>query len=159
MDSSKREQAWAVAFKAHLGQKDKAGVEYTFHILRVANKAYDLAPVELKDRAWVVGILHDTVEDTAVTLDEIESQFGYEIATAVKALTHVHGEPWDDYILRVSCIDLAIYVKLADLRHNSDFDRMVQLRRMDSSFYPRMIKVLMPRYIRATVFLEDLLRG
>ncbi len=154
-----RYKANRMAFAAHGDQVDKAGVTYYLHLLKVANRASETAPDELKDKAWTVGILHDIVEDTEVSLEQIHAEFGIEIAEAVRAMTHVDNEPWDDYILRVSCNELAMYVKLADLRENGNFDRLMELYKADLAGSTRVYKVLIPRYVRATLFLEDCLRG
>ena len=74
------EAAKALAVKMHAGQTDKAGLPYVTHPERVAGR------METPE-AQVVGWLHDTVEDTALTLDEIEARFGPETAAAVDAIS------------------------------------------------------------------------
>lgn len=73
----------------HPGQTDKAGLPYITHPERVAGRLDD--PV-----AHVVGWLHDTVEDTTVTIEEIESHFGPETAASVDAISRHPGESWSD---------------------------------------------------------------
>ena len=83
------EAAKALATRAHEGQTDKAGLPYITHPERVASR---LQSPEEQVVAW----LHDTVEDTAITLTTIESQFGPETAAAVDAISRRVGEDWDD---------------------------------------------------------------
>lgn len=66
----------------------------------------------------VAGLLHDTVEDTAVTLEEIEQRFGVEVARVVGLLTHPEGETKDVYLDRIVADDRAALVKLADSYRN-----------------------------------------
>ena len=72
----------------------------------------------------MVGYLHDTVEDTPLTIDEIRRQFGDETAQAVDAVTRRDGEEWDDYIRRVGENPVARQVKISDLIDNSNLQRI-----------------------------------
>ena len=81
------------AERLHQGQKDKSGAPYIGHPARVAGRLQ--SPEE-----QVAGWLHDTVEDTGLTLREIEAQFGPETAAAVDAMSRRDGEAWDDYLQR-----------------------------------------------------------
>ena len=85
------EAAKSLAFQMHDGQTDKAGLPYITHPQRVAERME--AP-----EAQVVGWLHDAVEDTSLTLSEIEERFGPETAAAVDAISRREGEAWDDYL-------------------------------------------------------------
>lgn len=113
-------RAFEIAFKAHWGQKDKSGQPYIAHVVRVASR---VAPED----AQIVALLHDVVEDTAVTLDTLRSEFGPMIAQAVDAITKRDGEDQDTYLDRVAANPLAKAVKIADLGDNSDPVRMAQL--------------------------------
>jgi (p)ppGpp synthase/HD superfamily hydrolase len=81
----------------------------------------------------VVGWLHDTVEDTGLTLQEIENQFGSETAAAVHALSRRDGEEWAEYLKRVKKNEVARKVKISDLIDNSNLSRIpnVTLRDVD----------------------------
>ena len=107
---------------AHKGQVDKAGIDYFTHPEAVA--AMLDTPQEK-----VVGYLHDTVEDTDVTVEEIREIFGDEIADAVALMTHAKGVPRK--------------VKLADLTHNMDIRRIRNPRQKD---YDRIEKKYKPAY-------------
>lgn len=112
--------AFEMAFKAHWGQTDKSGQPYMAHVVRVASR---VAPED----AQIVALLHDVVEDTPVTLDQVQDAFGPMIAKAVDAITKRKGEANDTYLDRVAANPLARAVKIADLNDNSDPVRMAQL--------------------------------
>ena len=111
------EAAKALATRAHSGQTDKAGLPYITHPERVAGRLD--TPEE-----QVVGWLHDTVEDTEVTLTDISSQFGPETAAAVDAISRREGETWNAYLDRVQENPVARAVKISDLIDNSNLGRI-----------------------------------
>ena len=111
------EAAKALATRMHEGQTDKAGLPYITHPMRVAGRLDT-------PQAQVVGWLHDTVEDTALTLSEIEAQFGPETAAAVDAISRREGEAWSDYLDRVQANPIARQVKISDLIDNSNLGRI-----------------------------------
>ena len=76
------------------------------------------------ETAKVAALLHDTVEDTDVTLEEIRAEFGDEIAAAVDLLTHRPGVDYFEYVAGVKNDPVAWRVKLADLTHNMDLSRI-----------------------------------
>lgn len=112
------EDAIELALERHRGQTDRAGQPYILHCFRVM--------LSLKSKnARIVGVLHDTIEDTDLTLDELRSR-GYqeEILTALDALTKRPGESRLAAALRARENDLALEVKLADNRDNRDISRL-----------------------------------
>ena len=109
--------ARALATKAHEGQTDKAGLPYITHPERVASRMEN-------PEAQVIGWLHDTVEDTPITLRDIETTFGPETAAAVDAISRRDGEPWSDYLDRVAANPMARQVKISDLIDNSNLSRI-----------------------------------
>ena len=115
--STDTEAAKALAARVHEGQTDKAGQPYITHPMRVAGRLDT-------PEAQVVGWLHDTVEDTALTLGEIEAQFGPETAAAVDAISRRDGEAWSDYLDRVQANPIARQVKISDLIDNSNLGRI-----------------------------------
>ena len=115
--STDTEAARALAARMHEGQTDKAGLPYITHPERVAGRLEDPA-------AQVVGWLHDTVEDTSLTLAEIEARFGPETAAAVDAISRREGEAWSDYLDRVQANPVARQVKISDLIDNSNLGRL-----------------------------------
>jgi len=130
-------QAWAE--RQHRGQVDKAGLPYVTHPARVAERMN--TPEEK-----VVGWLHDTVEDTALTLQEIEAEFGPETAAAVDAISRREDESWDDYLRRVRQNEVARSVKISDLIDNSNLSRLIEVTMKDvkrQRKYNRALEYLM----------------
>ena len=109
--------ARALATKAHEGQTDKAGLPYITHPERVASRPST-------PEAQVVGWLHDTVEDTPITLRDIEATFGPETAAAMDAISRRDGEPWSDYLERVAANPMARQIKISDLIDNRNLSRI-----------------------------------
>ena len=110
-------KAMKLAYEAHQGQVDKAGVPYVFHPWHLAESMTDEISV-------CTALLHDVVEDTDVTLEELEKAFPAEVTRAVALLTHRDDVPYFDYVRAVRENPVARQVKLADLAHNSDLSRM-----------------------------------
>ena len=96
------ERAIEIATEAHRGQRDKAGNDYIGHPLRVM--AAGKTPEEK-----IVGVLHDVVEDSDWTLEELAAEgFAPEIIEALRCLTHAEEEPYDRYIARIQGNPLAV---------------------------------------------------
>lgn len=110
-------EAMKLAYNAHHGQVDKAGVPYIFHPMHLAEQMDD-------EYSTCVALLHDVVEDTLVTLEQLAQIFPKEVVDAVAVLTHGKDEPYLHYVQRVTLNPIARKVKLADLNHNSDQTRM-----------------------------------
>ena len=106
-----------IAYTAHHGQTDKCGVPYVFHPFHVAEQM-------TTEYTVCAALLHDVIEDTYITADDIGKIFPQEIVNAVKALTHDKGTPYEEYISGIMSDPIAKAVKLADLEHNSDNSRM-----------------------------------
>ena len=133
-------EAMKLAYNAHHGQVDKGGIPYIFHPYHLAEQMPD-------EYTTCVALLHDVVEDTDVTLDEIKAIFPPEVAEAVSVITHGKDEPYLDYVRRVSENPIAKTVKLADLRHNSDQTR---LENADEA----TLRYFQEKYRKAFEFLE-----
>src|SRR5205809_806386 len=113
------ERALVIAAQAHEGQKDKGGLPYILHAVRV------MMGVTGED-AQTVAVLHDVVEDTTVTLDDLRAAgFGPAILEAVRCVTHDKAEPYADYVIRCKANPIARRVKLSDLADNSRLDRSI----------------------------------
>jgi hypothetical protein len=111
------EKAIALAAQAHAGQRDKQGLPYILHPLRLMMRLDT-------DPARIVAVLHDTVEDTDVTVDDLHREgFSAEIIEAVRCVTHDKVEPYADYVVRCAGNPIARQVKMADLEDNSRLDR------------------------------------
>ena len=113
-------KAFAVARAAHAGQVDKGGVAYINHPLTVA------ANVGEDTSAIIVALLHDTVEDSAITLDELQAEIPLTAAEseALRLLTHDDATPYLEYVAQIKTNALAAKVKIADLKHNADLSRI-----------------------------------
>lgn len=119
------QQALVIAKDAHKGQVDKAGVDYIQPPLFVAS----LVEGEL---AKTVALLHDVVEDSDWTLEDLRKKgLPEEVVQAVGILTKKRNEKYEEYILRVKQNPLARQVKLADLQHNSDLSRLTTVTEID----------------------------
>lgn len=115
------DRAKAIATDAHRGVTDKGGQPYIGHPARVAER------VAGDEAAECVAWLHDLVEDTAMTLDDLRAEFDEVVAAAVDAITRRDGEHSLNYYARVRANPLALKVKYADLADNTDPDRLALL--------------------------------
>ena len=112
------ERAIEIAAKAHAGQVDKAGQPYVLHPLRLM-----LAVRTPHER--MAAVLHDVVEDTAVTLSDLEREgFPLEVIAAVQSLTKLPGEERIEAAHRAAANSIARSVKLADVTDNMDLPRI-----------------------------------
>lgn len=127
-------RAIEIAAQVHADQVDKGGEPYIFHALAVADRAREWSTGMIRpfiDEVYIVGVLHDTLEDFKGNPGEkaqfrmmLRREFGNYIADALDALTHPSGEPYADYIERVATDPIARVVKTADLTHNMDTGRL-----------------------------------
>ena len=138
---SSLERAISIAATAHSGQLEKAGAPYILHPLRVMLGVRD--PI-----AKIVAVLHDVVEDTALTLGDLEAEgFAPDVLEAVALLTHDKSLDYEAYLRRVAMHPIARTVKLADLRDNLDATRLPEITPRDAE---RMAK-----YRAAVAYLES----
>ena len=140
------EKALQIAARAHEGQVDKHGQPYILHPLRV------MEAVE-GEEARIVAILHDVIEDTSVTADDLRREgFADDVLEATDRLTHRKDEPYSEYVLRCKGHEIARRVKLADLEDNSRPSRTI-LR--PDRIEPDIERVR--KYLLAYKFLTDML--
>ena len=129
-----------LCYEAHKDQVDKSGLPYVFHPAYVAEQMTDEATT-------IVALLHDVVEDTDYTLEDLAAEgFGKEILEAVALMTHEDDVPYLDYVAKLKDNPIARAVKLADLAHNSDLSRIGEV---DEETKQRLEK-----YKKATTLLE-----
>jgi (p)ppGpp synthase/HD superfamily hydrolase len=142
----------AFATEVHDGQQDKVGEEYIGHPLRVRATVARTAPLAQVDasHAQHAALLHDVVEDSAVTLADLVAR-GYppEVVAAVDALSKRPGEPIEAYLARVAADPVAIVVKHADMADNGDPVRLGRLPAPDADRLRR-------RYEARRELLDDL---
>lgn len=110
-------KAMNIAYKAHHGQVDKAGVPYIFHPIHLAEQ------METEEEC-IVALLHDVVEDTNITFEQLEKEFSDKVIEALKLLTHDNSVDYFDYVRNLKHNPIARTVKFADLCHNSDQTRL-----------------------------------
>jgi hypothetical protein len=123
---------------------DKEGLPYILHPLRVMAGVHGL-------EAQIVAVLHDVIEDTPVTADDLRREgFDEAILAAVLCVTHCREEPYADYVVRCKGNDVARRVKLADLEDNSRLSRTIlRLDRIDHDL------ARIRRYVLSYKFLTD----
>jgi (p)ppGpp synthase/HD superfamily hydrolase len=111
-------KALKLCFDVHKEQVDKSGLPYVFHPFHLAEQ------METEDTT-IVALLHDVVEDSDLTLDDLRQMgFGDTVIAALALLTHDPAVEYMDYVRAVKDNPIARAVKLADLRHNSDLTRL-----------------------------------
>ena len=110
--------ALSIARKAHEGQLDKAGVDYIEHPIYVASQ------VDTEEEK-AVALLHDVIEDSSVTAEELlNAGLPETVVTAIQILSKKKGQDYQTYLENVKSNPLARVIKLADLKHNSDLSRL-----------------------------------
>lgn len=110
--------ALKLCFEAHKEQIDKSGLPYVFHPFHLAEQMKD-------EQTTIVALLHDVVEDTDYTLEDLKKMgFDKEVIDAIELMTHEVGVPYMEYVARIKPNPIAKAVKLADLAHNSDLSRL-----------------------------------
>lgn len=110
-------KAMKIAYDAHHGQQDAGGTPYIFHPFHVAEQMDDEITV-------YTAILHDVMEDSDVTFEQLAKEFPPEVMEALRVLTRVPGEDYFSYVRTVRDNPIARQVKLADVTHNLDGARL-----------------------------------
>lgn len=114
-------KAMKLCFEAHKEQRDKSGLPYVFHPFHLAEQMPD-------EETTIVALLHDVIEDTKYTLDDLRDMgFEDEVLDALALMTHDKSVPYMDYVERIRENRIARTVKMADLRHNSDLTRLDEI--------------------------------
>ena len=114
-------RALRLCFDAHKEQTDKTGLPYVFHPFHLAEQMTD-------EMTTICALLHDVIEDTEHTFEDIEKMgFPSEVVEALRLLTHDERVPYMDYVRKISENPIAKAVKIADLRHNSDLSRLDEI--------------------------------
>ena len=119
-------RAYTFSERMHQGQKRRSGEPYFVHPVEVAKL---LTTMKLDVPTVITGLLHDTVEDTLTTLEEVEQQFGTEVAGLVDGVTKIsqihfttreerQAENFRKMILAMGRDIRVVLVKLADRTHN-----------------------------------------
>lgn len=136
-------RAMRLAYAAHHGQTDKSGLPYVLHPVHLAEQMPD-------EVSTCAALLHDVVEDTAVTFEDLEREFPPEVTECVRLLTHEPGTDYFDYVRAIAENETARRVKLADLAHNSDVSRFA-----GCDIAPERLEAWRKKYARALEILTQ----
>lgn len=140
------DDAVALVVEEFYGVTDKAGQPYVLHCLRVMHGVND--PL-----AKQVAVMHDLVEDTDVTFDELRTRgFAAAVIAAVELVTHDLRDSYAEYVIRLKPNELARQVKLSDLRDNYSLDRVAYRESHREQDAARI-----QRYVLSYQFLTDLI--
>lgn len=122
------EHAIAIALDVHSGQRDRYGRPYILHPLHV------MLQMDSQEE-MTAAVLHDVVEDSDTTLDDLRAHgFPEKILQAVDLLTHDKSAmSYDEYVRRLKPNPIARKIKLADLQHNMDIRRLKQVNPDDAA--------------------------
>lgn len=113
------EKAIEIAARAHAGQHDKQGMPYILHPLRLMMNVEGL-------EAKMVAVLHDVLEDTAVTEADLRREgFSETVLAGVLAVTRRADENYTEFVIRAARLEIARQVKLADLADNASLARLL----------------------------------
>jgi (p)ppGpp synthase/HD superfamily hydrolase len=119
MPSASVDDALRLIADKFYGVTDEDGEPYVLHCLRVMLGVSD-------PQVQLVALMHDVVEDTDVSLDDLSAMgFAPEVVQAVDLVTHRQGVSYAEYVVRLSGNAWAREVKLADLRDNADLQRVL----------------------------------
>jgi len=136
-------RAMRLAYSAHHGQTDHGGLPYILHPVHLAEQMPD-------EISCTAALLHDVVEDTPITLEQLREQFPPAVTDAVALLTHTDGVDYFDYVRAIRQNPVAVRVKLADLAHNTEPGRLAG---MDVS--PQRLEHFREKYARAKAILAE----
>ena len=128
-------KAIIIAYNAHINQKDRSGLPYILHPIHLAEQMDT-------EEECIVALLHDVVEDTDITFEELEKEFSKTIIDALKLLTHDKDTDYFEYIEKIKSNPLAVKVKLADLKHNSDETRLENITEKDIARNKKYVKAI-----------------
>jgi GTP diphosphokinase / guanosine-3',5'-bis(diphosphate) 3'-diphosphatase len=134
-------RAFEMAADAHKTMRRKSGEPYIFHPMAVAMICVE--EIGLGVRSTICALLHDTVEDTDITLEDVEREFGHEISRIVDGLTKIsnvmdnntsqQAENFKKILLTLTDDPRVILIKLADRLHN--------MRTLDSMKREKQLKI------------------
>ena len=136
-------KAMRIAYDAHHGQVDKCGTPYIFHPVHLAEQMDD-------EISCCCALLHDVVEDTTITMEDLRRDFPEEILQVLTLLTHEDSVPYYDYVRAIKTNPIAKKIKLADIAHNSD-----QTRCVGSDLTEDKLAYFRAKYEKATKILTE----
>ena len=132
-------KALTIAYWAHREAKEAYGMPYILHPLRVMERLDD-------ETLKAVALLHDVVEDTDLTLEDLKKEgIPEKVLSIVDIMTHREKVSYEDYISRIATSPEAIAVKLADIEDNTDLSRFRDEEEMSTD----KVKRRMTKYMKA----------
>ena len=137
-----------IAYRAHDGQTDKAGVPYIFHPIHIAEQMDS-------EESCIVALLHDVVEDSNITLEILSKYFNDNIIEALRVLTKEEIDDYTMYIKRVKTNKLATKIKLKDLEHNMDLTRLDEITDEDKNRAKKYMDAI--RYLKDVETVQKIL--
>lgn len=152
------------AKEKHQGQFDKVGRPYIYHPLRVNSKIakclYNLDIIGNNAKCTdievqMTAILHDTLEDTDATFEELKEKFGDKVAEAVKSVTRNKNETYEDFIKRACKNEIGGLVKAFDIMDNLNMMRFV----MSDYEFDNIDFIRIKKYIKSLRYLVDNYQG
>lgn len=118
-------KAIKLMFEKHKDQVDKSGMPYVFHPFHLAEQMDD-------EETTITALLHDIVEDTDTTFEDLrELGFSDNIINALKLMTHDKNIDYFEYVKNISKNPIARKVKIKDLEHNMDTSRLDEVTDKD----------------------------
>ncbi len=138
-------KAMKLCFEAHKDQKDRTGLPYVFHPFHLAEQMKD-------EYSAAAALLHDVVEDTDTTFEDLQKEgIPEKVIEALRLLTHSPEVPYMEYVAKTASDPIAAAVKLADLNHNSDMSRLDNITDKDIQRHKK--------YLDAVSLLNELTNG
>lgn len=137
-------KAMKIAYDAHHGQLDCNGVPYIFH-------SYHLAEQMSDEITACVALLHDVIEDTDITIEQLENDFPKEVTEAVKLLTHDNNTDYFEYVRAIKSNPVAKAVKMVDLMHNLNQSRITDCNAVSAE----KLEYWQEKYTKALRILEE----
>lgn len=118
-------KAIKLMFEKHKDQVDKSGMPYVFHPFHLAEQMDD-------EETTITALLHDIVEDTDTTFDDLRKLgFSDNVINALKLMTHDKNIDYFEYVKNISKNPIARKVKIKDLEHNMDTSRLDEVTDKD----------------------------
>ena len=138
-------KAMKLCFEAHKDQKDRTGLPYVFHPFHLAEQMKD-------EYSTAAALLHDVVEDTDTTFEDLQKEgIPEKVIEALRLLTHSPEVPYMEYVAKTASDPIAAALKLADLNHNSDMSRLDNITDKDIQRHKK--------YLDAVSLLNELTNG
>lgn len=138
-------KAMKLCFEAHKDQKDRTGLPYVFHPFHLAEQMKD-------EYSTAAALLHDVVEDTDTTFEDLQKEgIPEKVIEALRLLTYSPEVPYMEYVAKTASDPIAAAVKLADLNHNSDMSRLDNITDKDIQRHKK--------YLDAVSLLNELTNG